>query len=327
MHAVLLGNDRKLHWSEVPDPVLKEDDVLLEVHAAALNRADLLQRAGQYPPPPGWPDWFGLEAAGTVCALGEKAKKEGRWHVGDEACALLGGGGYAEYAAVPSGMLMPVPKGLSMTEAAALPEVFGAAYLFLFMEAGLKAGDTVLMQAGASGLASVVIPMARAFGARVLTTVLTDEIASSIAHLKADRVIVTAREDLEEVMKQEKEAGRGVDIAIDCLGGETVGKCLPQMNRGGRWIMIATLAGDPTTVDLKKMYVNGTRLIGTTLRSRTPEAKAKLLADMVKLIWPKVESGEIRPTIDRVYPITQAEEAQQRMAEGKNVGKIVLTVK
>ena len=204
---------------------------------------------------------------------------------------------------------------------------FGAAYLFLFIEGGLKAGDTLLMQAGASGLASVVIPMAKAFGARVITTVMNDEIAASIAHLKADRVVVTGREKLSEVMLAEREAGRGVDIAVDCLGGDTVGECLPCMNRGGRWIMIATLAGDPTTVDLRKMYVNGTRLIGTTLRSRTPEAKAKLLADMVRLVWPKVESGEVRPTIWRTYPIQEAEEAQRMMAEGRSAGKIVLTVR
>ena len=327
MRAVRIGEDQKLYWGQAPDPVPGEDDVLLEIHAAALNRADLLQRAGQYPPPPGWPEWFGLEASGIIRDIGPRAKAAGRWHVGDEVCALLGGGGYAEYVAVPSDMLMPVPRGLSLTEAAALPEAFGAAYLFLFVEGGLKAGDTLLMQAGASGLASVAIPMAKAFGARVITTVLTDEFAESIAHLKADRVVVTARERLDEVMKEELEAGRGVDIAVDCLGGETVGKCLPYMNRGGRWIMIATLAGDPTTVDLRSLYVRGVRLIGTTLRSRTPVQKGEILRGMVDRLWPRVESGEIRPTIWRVFPIQQAEEAQRLMAEGKSVGKIVLTVR
>ncbi|MGI6172511.1 MAG: NAD(P)H-quinone oxidoreductase [Christensenellales bacterium] len=327
MKAILVGEDKLLHWTDVPDPVPKDDDVLLEIHAAALNRADLLQRAGQYPPPPGWPDWFGLEAAGIIRAMGKQAEAAGRFRVGDEVCALLGGGGYAEYVAVPEGMLMPIPNGLTMTEAAALPEAFGAAYLFLFTEGGLKAGDTLLMQAGASGLASVVIPMARAFGARVITTVLTDEVAASIAHLRADRVVVTERERLSEVMLEEKAAGHGVDICIDCLGGDTVGECLPCMSHGGRWIMIATLAGNPTTVDLRKMYVNNTRLIGTTLRSRTPEAKRELLGNMVREIWPKVETGEIRPTIFKVLPIQKAEEAQAIMAAGKSVGKIVLTVK
>lgn len=214
-----------------------------------------------------------------------------------------------------------------MVEAAALPEAFGAAYLFLFYEGNLRKGDTLLVQAGASGLASVVIPMAKAFGARVITTVLTDEIAASIQHLKADRVVVTGREKLSEVMLEEKAAGHGVDICIDCLGGETVGECLPCMNRGGRWIMIATLASDVTTVDLRKMYANNTRLIGTTLRSRPSEAKREILNQMVNDIWPKVEDGSVRPTIFQVYPIQQAEEAQEMMASGKSVGKIVLTVK
>ncbi len=327
MHAILLGEDKNLHWTNVPDPVLKNDDVLLEIHAAALNRADLLQRAGQYPPPPGWPDWFGLEAAGVIRAMGPEAEAMGRYRVGDKVCALLGGGGYAEYVAVPEGMLMPIPKGLSMIEAAALPEAFGAAYLFLFIEGKLKAGDTLLMQAGASGLASVVIPMAKAFGARVITTVLTDEIAKSIQHLPADRVVVTSHESLADVMLEEKAAGHGVDICIDCLGGETVGQCLPCMNHGGRWIMIATLAGDPTNVDLRKMYVNNTRLIGTTLRSRSSEAKREILNNMVRDIWPKVEDGSIRPTIYKVFPIQEAEEAQAIMAAGRSVGKIVLTVR
>ena len=326
MRAVLNGNDGHLHWTCVADPVIGEDQVLLKVSAAALNRADLLQREGSYPPPPGWPEWFGLEAAGTIVDMGSAVEKEGRWHIGDKATALLGGGGYAEYVAVPAGMLMPVPEGLSMIEAAALPEVFGAAYLFLFMEGHMKAGETVLMQAGASGLASVVIPMAKAFGARVLTTVMNEDLAKAIAHLPADRIIDTSKEDLAEVMKEELEAGHGVDICIDCLGGDTVGKCLPYMSFDGRWIMIATLAGDPTNVDLRKMYVRGTRLIGTTLRRRSSEAKAKLLSDMVELIWPKIEDGTIRPTIFKVFPIEEAEAAQDLMYSGKSAGKIVLKV-
>ena len=323
MFATAIGPEGKLIWAETENPVIKEDEVLLKVHAAALNRADLLQRAGQYPPPPGWPDRFGLEAAGEIVAVGSQVTD---WKVGDQVCALLGSGGYAEFVAVPEGLLMPIPKGLSMQEAAALPEVYGAAYLFLFLEGGLKAGDTLLMQAGASGLASVVIPMAKAFGARVITTVLNEEMAAAITHLPYDRVVITEKEDLATVMQEELDAGHGVDICIDCLGGDTVGKCLPYMNFDGRWIMIATLAGDPTTVNLRSMYARRTRIIGTNLRSRTPAQKKQLLDDMVRILWPKVESGEIRPTIHAVYPIQQAEEAQALMASGKSAGKIVLTV-
>lgn len=327
MYATVIGEDKKLHWEPVEDPVIKEDEVLLEVHAAALNRADLLQRAGQYPPPPGWPDRFGLEAAGVIKAVGAKVEEEGYWKVGEKVCALLGSGGYAEYVAVPAEMLMPIPRGLSMEEAAAMPEVFGASFLFLFMEGNLKAGDTVLVLAGASGLASVMIPMAKSFGARVMTTVLNEEQKLAIQHLKADYIVNTSVESLEEVMKRELEAGKGVDIAVDCLGGDTVGKCLPYMNIDGRWIMIATLAGDPTTVNLRSMYARRVRLIGTNLRSRTPQQKKKLLENMVNQIWPKVESGEIRATIFREYPIQEAEEAQALMQSGKSAGKIVLKVK
>ena len=327
MRAVLNGKDGHLHWSEVPDPVIKDDQVLIEVHAAALNRADLLQREGSYPPPPGWPDWYGLEAAGVIKAVGSKVEAEGKWKIGDEVTALLGGGGYAEYVAAPDSVLMPIPKGLSMIEAAALPEVFGAAFLFLFVEGGLKAGDLLLMQAGASGLASVVIPIAKSFGARVITTVMNSDLAERIQHLNADIVVDTSKEKLADVMKRELDAGHGVDIAVDCLGGEMVGECMPYMAFGGRWINIATLAGDITNVNLRGMYARRTRIIGTNLRSRTSLEKKAILEQLVETIWPKIESGEIRPTISKVFPITEAEAAQDLMYSGKNVGKIVLKVK
>lgn len=327
MYAMLQGPDGTLCWSEVSMPQIQDDEVLLKIYAAGINRADLLQRAGQYPPPPGWPDWFGLEAAGVIEAVGDAVRQEGKWHVGDKVCALLGSGGYAEYAAVPEGLLMPVPKGLSLAQAAALPEVYGAAYLFLCMEGNIKAGDTLLMQAGASGLASVIIPMAKAFGARVITTVMNDELEQKIRHLPADLVVNTARQSLKDVMKAELDAGRGVDITIDCLGGETVGECLPYMNFDGRWIMIATLADDFTTVNMRSMYARRTRLIGTNLRSRTPAQKKQLLSEMTEILWPKVESGEVRPTIHKIFPIAQAEQAHEEMRSGRSAGKMVLIVR
>lgn len=327
MYAMLNGTDGHLHWSEVPNPQIKEDEVLLQVYAAGINRADLLQREGKYPPPAGWPDWFGLEVAGVIVAVGDEVAKEGKWNVGDKVCALLGSGGYAEYVAVPEGLLMPVPKGMSLTHAAALPEVYGAAYLFLCMEGGIKAGDTILVQAGASGLASVIIPMAKAFGARVITTVMNDELEQKIQHLPADIVVNTSHRKLNDVMKEELEAGRGVDICIDCLGGEMVAECIPYMNFDGRWIVIATLAGDCSNVDMRSMYARRTRLIGTNLRSRTPAQKKQLLTDMTKMLWPKVESGEVCPTIYKVFPISEAEEAHQEMYSGRSAGKMVLVVK
>ena len=285
-----------------------------------------MQREGNYPPPPGCPDWMGLEIAGTIVELGSDVGKLSDWKLGDKVCALLGGGGYAEYAAVKYDMLMPVPKNCTMVEAAAMPEAFATAYLNLFLEGGLKAGDTFLMNAGASGLASVVIPMAKAFGARVITTVLTEKIAESIQHLGADLVVHTDTQDITEVLKQQLDEGHPVTVAIDCLGGAVMGKCLPYLAHGARWIMIATLAGDLTEVDLRNVYIRNVRIIGSTLRSRTPEKKAEILASLVREVWPKVEQGLVKPTIYKTLPITEAEAAQDILYRGENVGKVVLTV-
>ena len=326
MKAILVNEDRSLRWDTVPDPVLGDDDCLIKIEAAALNRADLMQREGDYPPPPGCPDWMGLEIAGTIVEIAKGAKEKSNWKIGDKVCALLGGGGYAEYANVKYDMLMPVPKNCSMVEAAAIPEAFATAYLNLFIEGNIKDGDTLLMNAGASGLASVIIPMAKAFGIRVITTVLSEKIAKSIQHLKADRVVVTTKEDIAEVLKEELENGHPVDVAIDCLGGEIMGKCIHYLKHGARWIMIAALAGMKTEIDLKNIYVRNVRIIGSTLRSRTPEMKAQILADLVRKVWPKVESGEVKPTIYKVLPITEAEAAQDILYRGENVGKVVLTV-
>ena len=327
MKAILVNDDRSLRWDNVPDPVIKPEEVLVEIHAAALNRADLMQREGDYPPPVGCPEWMGLEISGVIVEMGNEAKAKSDWEIGDKVCALLGGGGYAEYVAVKYDMLMPVPENCSMVEAAAIPEAFATAYLNLFIEGGIKSGNTLLMNAGASGLASVVIPMAKAFGVRVITTVLTDDVAQSIKHLNADRVVVTTKEDISQVLKEELERGHSVDVAIDCLGGEIMGRCIHYLTHGARWIMIAALAGQRTEIDLKNIYVRNVRIIGSTLRSRTPAIKAQILSELVEKVFPKIESGEIKPTIHAVLPITEAEKAHDILYKGQNVGKVVLAVK
>jgi NADPH2:quinone reductase len=182
------------------------------------------------------------------------------------------------------------------------------------------------MHAGASGLASVIIPMAKAFGIRVITSVRTEEFAEKIKHLGADRIIVSDKESTADVLKEELEAGRPVDVAIDCLGGEGMGECLRYLKHGARWIMIAALAGQLTEIDLKNIYVRNVRIVGSTLRSRTPEVKAQILASLVRDVWAKVESGAVRPTIYKVLPITEAEAAHAILERGENVGKVVLTV-
>lgn len=326
MKAILVNEDKSLRWDNVPDPIIKSDEVLVKIEAAALNRADLMQREGDYPPPAGCPEWMGLEIAGEIVEIGDEAKKCSEWRPGDKVCALLGGGGYAEYVSVKYDMLMPIPKNCSMVEAAAIPEAFATAYLNLFIEGGIKEGNTLLMNAGASGLASVIIPMAKAFGVRVITTVLTDEIAEKIKHLGADRVVVTTKEDISLVLKEELEAGHSVDVAIDCLGGEIMGKCIHYLTHGARWIMIAALAGTKTEIDLKNIYVRNVRIIGSTLRSRTPAVKAQILAGIVRDVYPKIEAGLVKPTIHAVLPIQEAEAAHDILYKGQNVGKVVLTV-
>ena len=327
MKAILVEKNKELIWSEVPNPIMQEDDVLVEIHYAAINRADLMQRDGDYPPPPGCPEWMGLEISGVIVDMTEGAKAKSNYKIGDKVCALLGGGGYAEYANIKYDMLMPGPEGCSMIEAAAMPEAFATSYLNLFIEGKIQSGNTLLMHAGASGLASVLIPMAKAFGVRVITTVIEDSYIEKVKALGADIVVNTKKEKIEDVLKAELEAGHPVDVAIDCLGGEMMGRSLHYLSHGARWIMIAALAGTQTQIDLKNIYVRNVRVIGSTLRSRTPAVKAQILAELVANIWPKVTSGEVRPTIHKVLPITEADAGHRELSEGRSVGKVVLEIK
>jgi NADPH2:quinone reductase len=283
-----------------------------------------LQREGNYPPPAGCPEWPGLEVSGIIKEVGKDVTN---WKIGDKVCALLGGGGYAEFVSVPQEMVMPIPDGLSFIEAAAIPEVYMTAFLNLFHVGLAKRGETLLMNAGASGLASAVIPMAKAFGLRVITTVLGKDKVNEVSYLNADRVVDTTTEDIAEVLKQEELLGTPVNIAIDCLAGENLGRCLPFVARGCRWIQIATLAGDICPIDFRNIFVKNIRIIGSTLRSKTPEEKGQLLKELVQKTWCKFTSGEIKVKIYKTFPLEQADQAQQVMYRGENVGKLVLIVK
>lgn len=323
MKAMLVDENKNLVWSDVPDPVIKEDEVLVKIYAAALNRADLLQREGKYPSPKGCPEWMGLEISGEIVEVGKKVTA---FKMGDKVCALLGGGGYAEYVAARYDMLMPIPKGLTMEEAAALPEAYATSYLNLFIEGHLEEGQTAFIPAGASGLASVAIPMAKAFGARVITSVLSDGIAEKIKPLGADIVINSVKEDVSEILKAEEEKGYPVNVSMDCLCGETLGKSLPYMARGGYWIVISTLAGIETNLQLRPLLTKGLHLVGSMLRNRTPEFKAYILSELVEKVWPKLESGDIKPSIYKILPMEKAEEAHAILQRGENIGKVVLKV-
>ena len=323
MKAMLVDQQQNMIWSDVPDPVIGDEDVLVKIAAAGVNRADLLQRQGKYPSPPGCPEWMGLEIAGEIVEIGKKVTG---WKCGDQVCALLGGGGYAQYVAVKQDMLMPVPKGLSMVEAASLPEAYATSYLNLFIEGHLQPGQVAFVPAGASGLSSAAIPLAKAFGARVVTSVRKDAQVEKIADLGADLVINSSKEAVADVLKAEEEAGRAVNVSMDCLCGETLGQSLPYMARGGYWIVISTLAGVETNIQLRPLLTKGLHLVGSTLRSRTPEFKAQLLATLVEKVWPKLESGQLKTMVYKTLPIEQAEEAHNILAAGGHIGKVVLTV-
>ena len=327
MKAMLVDDKQNLVWSDVDYPVCNDDTIIIEVEAAALNRADLLQRVGKYPSPKGWPEWMGLEVAGTVKEMGATAKANSEFKIGDKVCALLGGGGYAEYCAVPYNMVMPIPKGLSMAEASALPEAYATSYLNLFYEGHLKAGQTIYIAAGASGLASVAIPMAKAFGAKVVTSVLSADIAKAIEPLGADIVVDTSKENLEDVFKALDEAGEPVNVAMDCLCGDTLGKCMQYMAEGGYWVVISTLAGIETNVWLRPLLTRGLHLAGSMLRKRSVQEKADLLSELVEKVWPHLESGAIKPSIYKVLPMSEATLAHGILERGENVGKVVLTLK
>ncbi len=324
MKAMLIAENKELIWSDVPEPSIGERDVLIEIHAAALNRADLLQRAGTYPSPKGCPPWMGLEVSGVITEVGASVTK---WKAGDCVCALLGGGGYAEKVAVDECMVMPIPKGLTMEEAASLPEAYATCYLNLFIEGRYKEGETLFFPAGASGLASVGIPMAKAFGAYVITSVLGEEKKKEISHLGADVIIDSTTENAVDILKKEAEGGHPIDVAIDCLAGETIGEAFPYVNEGCRWVLISTLAGTSTTVPLRALLTKGIEFKGSMLRKRSVEEKGAILSALVERVWGKLESGEIKPTVYKVLPMSEADEAHAILQRGENVGKVVLRIR
>lgn len=316
MKAVLITPEKKLLLSEVPAPENREGCVVIDVHACGVNRADLLQVDGKYPPPAGWPDWPGLECAGTVYS----APGSSRFRPGDRVCALLGGGGYAEQVVVPEELVMPMPENCSFTEAAALPEVFATALLNLVRIGNVKPGQTVFMQAGASGLGLAVIQLAKFLGAKVVTTVSSEVKAGAARAAGADVVINRTTMNVPEELKKNP-----IDIAIDCAAGEILGECLEAMNRGGKWIVIATLGGTETRVSLRTFMAKHISLEGSTLRSRTNAEKGEILRSLEEVVWPAVAKGVLKPVIDQVMPITEAESAHRILREQRNAGKVILT--
>jgi len=321
--AIVVKEGGPLAWEDVPAPEPGPGEVLIEVHAAALNRADLAQRAGTYPPPPGAPDTLGLEVAGRITKLGAGVSG---WQVGEEACVLLSGGGYAELAVAPAALLMRIPQGWSHVEAAALPEAYITAYLNLFDDGWLQQGETVLIHAGASGVGLAAIQLAAAAGARVIVTVGSDRKAEFCSAAGAHAAINYRDRDVADGVAEATD-GEGVDLVLDLVGARHFEANIASLKRGGRLVFISAISGRKVELDISK--VMGKRLVitGSTLRRRTLDEKAELVDRLLGRFGQQFESGAIRPVIDSVYPVAEAEAAQRRMADDLNIGKIVLQVR
>ena len=314
---------RPLVWRTAADPVLGPEEVLVDIHATALNRADLMQRAGNYPPPPGAPEILGLEMAGQIAAIGANVSQ---WEIGERVCALLPGGGYAEQVVVPEGMLMPIPNGWTYTQAAAMPEVFLTAFVNMYMEANLQPGETVLMHGGASGVGTAAIQLAQATGNPIIVTASSAEKCDACLKLGASLAINYKEKDFVEEVRTFTN-GAGVDVIMDMVGANYLERNLSLLKLKGRLVFISMLSGGQTQINLGALMGKRLRLIGSVLRSRALAEKLEIKERFMANFWPLLEEGKIQPVIDSVYPITQANEAQQRMADNLNIGKIVLTVR
>ncbi|MCO6007430.1 NAD(P)H-quinone oxidoreductase [Actinoallomurus purpureus] len=319
MHAIVIekpGDPDVLRWTEVPDPVAGHDEVVLDVVAAGVNRADLMQRRGFYPPPEGAPEYPGLEASGRVAAVGAGVTG---WKVGDEACALLSGGGYATRVAVPAGQLLPVPRGLSLVEAAALPEIACTVWSNVFMLARLRPGESFLVHGGAGGIGTMAIQLAKAHGARVLCTAGSAEKLEQCRRLGADVAINYRTEDFVQ-------AARPVDVILDNIGAEYLPRNIEALGTGGRLVVIGLQGGRVGELDLGTLLTKRAAVHATSLRAQPLEEKAQIVAAVREHVWPLVESGAVRPVVDRTLPMAEAAEAHRVMEDGGHVGKIVLTV-
>lgn len=314
-----VGPAEALTLAERPDPTPGPGQVLIRVAAAGVNRPDLVQREGKYPPPPGAPDILGLEVAGRIAALGEGVT---RWAVGDRVCALLGGGGYAELAVVDARHALPIPDGLTDVEAAALPETLFTVFANVFEAGGLKAGETLLIHGATSGIGVAAIQMAKAAGARVIATSRGAAKAQAARALGADVSLDATTDDLAEHIKAEG----GADVVLDMVGAAYADLNQKALKAGGRWVVIATLTGARAEIDLARLMVKRIVLTGSTLRSRPADEKARLAQAVEAVVWPWVASGAVRPRVEATFPLEKAALAHLRLEAGDHVGKIVLTV-
>lgn len=325
MRAVVVtepGGPEVMAWQEIPDPVPGPGDVLLEVTATAVNRADIAQRQGHYPPPPGAPEWLGLECSGTIAAVGSEVTG---WTVGDQACALLSGGGYAEQVAVPGAQLLPVPDGIDLVTAAALPEVWCTVWSNVFLTASLQPNEVLLVHGGSSGVGTAAIQLGRAVGATVAVTAGSAEKLERCRELGAT-ILVNYRTDEFDSVVLEATDGRGANVILDIVGAKYLARNMATLATGGRLVIIGLLGGRTAELDLGALMGKRAAVVGTTLRGRPVAEKATIVAAVREHVWPLMESGQIRPVVDRVLPITEVAEAHRVVEASEHVGKVVLTV-
>jgi putative PIG3 family NAD(P)H quinone oxidoreductase len=316
------GGPEVLVPAERPVPAPGPGEVLIKVEAAGINRPDVFQRQGHYPPPKGAPDILGMEVAGKIIALGPDTA---RFKVGDSVCALIGGGGYAEFAVAPETTTLPVPQGLSMAEAAALPETVFTVWHNIFERGALKPGEWLLVHGGASGIGTTAIPIAAALGAKVMTTVGSAEKAHVCRELGAVRAINYHEEDFVEVVR-ETTGGHGVDVILDMVGGDYIERDLKAAALEGRIVQIAFLKGAKVQLDLMRLMLRRLTLTGSTLRVQSAEAKARMAKAIEERIWPLIAEGKFRPMIDSTFPLKDAADAHRRIDDPAHIGKIVLMV-
>ncbi|MGH6630733.1 MAG: NAD(P)H-quinone oxidoreductase, partial [Burkholderiales bacterium] len=316
------GGPEVLRVSQRPVPVPAFNEVLIEVAAAGVNRPDVLQRKGGYPPPPGASDIPGLEVAGNIVAAGAGVNE---WRPGDQVCALVTGGGYAEYVAAPAPQCLPIPRGLTLIEAAGLPETFFTVWVNVFERAGLKGSETLLIQGGSSGIGVTAIQMARAFGHRVFVTAGSADKCAACEKLGASRAINYRTEDFAAVVK-ELTGGKGVDVILDMVGGDYVPRELACLADDGRLSLIAFLGGTKATIDMTDILRRRLTITGSTLRARSVEVKGAIAQALKQKVWPLLEAGKIRPVIYRTFRHEEASAAHALMESSAHVGKIILEV-
>lgn len=317
------GPPEVLKVVERPDPVPAAGEILIDVAAAGVNRPDVIQRLGKYPPPPGASDLPGLEVAGVVAAVGADVRG---WSVGDPICALLAGGGYAERAAVPHEQCLPIPKGLTAIQAAGIPETFFTVWTNVFQRGKLTAGETILIHGGTSGIGTTAIQLAKAFGARVFATAGTDEKCAAIVKLGAEHAFNYKTEDWVAEAKRVTD-GRGVNLILDIVGGDYIGRNLDLLAIEGRLLQIAFLKSPKAEIDFSVLMRKRCTITGSTLRPRSPAEKGVIARDLLEHVWPLLERGTVAPVIHKVFPLADAAAAHRLMEESTHIGKLVLSLR